>query len=316
MRHQAIPFLLPVFASACVLDPTWGDSSTRRDPIDFSGMASRANAPVRIQAWNHGASAFETVASLTGSATRYATDPEIYGWSRPGVRLADRYWVPPGASCRDGGMANLRIQEINTDGTTSDLATFDAAGEACLNAHLADGEHPVAAGYACKRDQATIVLFAPPQCVPAATTDATPPSATVRLANATSAWERTTGGTAGTASPGRLSRLTATGLAHDLDGGAPRAQVTGEYTVTCRRASDGATTSLRHPIASVFTRPFTPGVNTDVSAEANWIIDVPAIVASECVTGYTFNRLQGFITATATNAAGAVATSPRLDFSL
>lgn len=313
--HRLVTVTLLV-APACVLEPSWGESSTRRDPIDFSGTASRANAPLRVQAWNHDASGFETVASFTGGTTRYATEPDLYGWSRPAVRLADRYWVPTGFGCASGGMANLRVQEINSDGTTRDLATFDQAGKDCLYDQIGDGAHPVAAGNACKLEDETIVLFSPPQCVSATASDATPPLVTVRLANATSVWERSTGETAVSASPGRGSRLTATALVRDLDGGAPRAQLTGEYTVICRRASDGATTSLRHPISTVFTRPFTLGAATDVTAETTWLVDVPTIVASECAAGYVFSRLDGFITASGTNTTGTTATSPRLGFSI
>lgn len=304
-------------APACVLNPTWGDEPTRRDPIDFSGMASRANAPVRIQAWNHGTAAFETVASFTGTATRYASDPDIYGWSRVGVRLADRYWVPAGAPCQTGGMANLRVQEQNTDGSFTDLATFDQAGEDCLYDHIGDGDHPVAAGNACKRDQATIVLFAPSQCVPALAIDPTPPAVTVRISNATQAYQRTSGESAASYTGiSRTSRLSATSLVRDRDGAVTRAEVTGSYTVTCRRASDGATSSWVQPISSRMDRAVTPGTLADIAIETTWLIDVPSIVATGCVTGFAFHRLAGSVTARGTNAAGTVVSSPVLSFSI
>jgi hypothetical protein len=149
---------------ACVTTPIWGDEVGRRQPVNFEGVASRASAPLRIQAWNHGTATFETVRTFTAGTRRLATAPDIYGWSTTGVTFADRYWVPPGATCHDGGMANLRVQEQSTSGAWSDLATFDAAGEECLYDHIGAGDHPVAAGYTCKRSQATIVLFAPPSC--------------------------------------------------------------------------------------------------------------------------------------------------------
>jgi hypothetical protein len=304
-------------APACVLDPIWGDEPTRRDPIDFSGMASRTSAPVRIQAWNHGASAFETVASFTGGTRRYASEPDIFGWSRVNVRLADRYWVPPGAPCQTGGMANLRVQEQNSDGSFTDLATFDEAGEECLYDSIADGDHPVAAGNACKRDQATIVLFAPPQCVPAAASDPTPPAVTVRIANATQAYQRNPGeGAASYSGISRTSRLSAMSLVRDLNGAVSRADVVGSYTVTCRRTTDGTLYSYPSPISSRTTRTVTPGVLADIAIETTWLIDVPSIVASGCASGYTFHRLAGSITAHGTNAAGTVASSSLLSFTI
>jgi hypothetical protein len=303
-------------APACVLNPIWGDEPTRRDPIDFSGMASRTSAPVRIQAWNHGASVFETVASFTGGTRRYASEPDLFGWSRVSVRLADRYWVPTGATCQSGGMANLRVQEENEDGTFTDLATFDAAGEECLYDNNADGDHPVAAGNACKRVDETIVLFSPPQCVPAAATDPTPPAVTVRIANATQAYQRNPGEAAASYTGiSRTSRLSAMSLARDLDGAVARADVVGSYTVTCR-STDGTQYSYTSPISSRMTRPVTPGVLADVAIETTWLIDVPSIVATGCTSGYTFHRLAGSITAHGTNAAGGTASSSLLSFTI
>lgn len=320
-RTPRSPFLLSLFAllgaPACVLNPTWGDEPTRRDPIDFSGMVSRANAPGRIQAWNHTTGAFETVATFTATSTRYASDPDLYGWSRVGVRLADRYWVGATGSCRDGGMANLRVQEQNTNGTFSDLATFDEAGEDCLYDRIADGDHPVAAGNACKRENATIVLFAPPQCVTAPSSDATPPAVTVRLANATTAYERTTGETDRTVSGvSRLSTLTATALVRDRDGAVTRAQLTGSYTLRCRRAVDGDIWSLTYPISSIMSRSVTVGTLADIAIEVNRPIDVPALVTATCPSGYAFYRIDGSVVATGTNVVGTVVSSPRLTFSI
>lgn len=317
MRRCNLLILVSVSAPACVLNPTWGDEPTRRDPIEFTGMASRASAPIRIQAWNHGGNAFETVASFIGGTTQYASDPDLYGWSRVGVRLADRYWVPAGAPCQTSGMANLRVQEENEDGTFTDLATFDQVGEDCLAEAIADGDHPAAAGNACKRDQATIVLFAPPQCVTALAVDSTPPTATVRLSNATQAYQRGPGESSGTVGGiSRTSRLSATSLVRDRDGAVNLANVTGSYTVTCRRASDGSTQSYTQPISSRTTRTVTPGTLADIAIETTWVIDVPTIVATGCVSGYAFQRIEGSVTASGTNTAGTVATSPTLSFTI
>jgi hypothetical protein len=317
MKRNALIVFACLAAPACVLNPTWGDEPTRRDPIDFSGMASRASAPVRIQAWNYHTSAFETVASFTGTTRRYASDPDIYGWSRVGVRLPDRNWVPPGAPCSSGGMANLRVLEDHTDGTFTELATFTQDGEECLYDEIADGAHPVAAGNTCKYVDERIVLFAPPPCVPALLVDASPPAVSVRIQNTTQAYQRSAGESPLTATGiSRTSRLSLMSLARDLNGAVKQADVVGSYTVTCRHTASGITSSWTQPVASRMTRPVTAGALTDVAIETTWLVDVPSIVATGCTTGYTFDRIEGSITASGTNVAGAVTTSPLLTFSI
>jgi hypothetical protein len=185
----------------CVTSPNWGDSpSSRRDAIDFTGMASRANAPLRVQAWNYTTSTFDTVRSFTGSATRLATSPDLYGWSTNTVVLPDRYWSPGG--CESSGMANLRVLEVNTDGTTSELATFTEAGMDCVNDHLGEGDHPVVAGNACRYPEPRIVLTTPVQCPFPNLADITGPQLSIRLADPTRVWQATSGG----------SELTAAGI--------------------------------------------------------------------------------------------------------
>ncbi len=317
-------FLSTALASGCVLSPSWGDEPTRRDPIDFDGMASKAGATVRIQAWNHGLSQFETVSTFTGTSQRYASDPDLFAWSRIGVQLADRYWVPAGASCQSSGMANLRVQEQNDDGTWMELATFDAAGEDCVYDRIGDGSHPVAAGNACKLDDARIVLFAPPQCVLPASADATPPVLTVRLLNAatpsaaTRVFERTSGVDTADLTVtglGRTTRLAASAHVRDRDGAVRSVQLLGDTNVLCR-GSDGST--LLVPVSANVSRSqsITTGVPAEIGLDASRVIDVPGLAAARCPAGTTFQEIRGVLFATGTNAAGTSSATPALRFTI
>lgn len=321
-RHHLLRSIVVAAATAplaaCVTSPIWGDEPTRRDPIDFTGVVSRASAPVRVQAWNHGTATFDTVRTFSASTTRLATSPDIYGWSTYGVSLADRYWVPPGASCRDGGMANLRVQEQATSGTWSDLATFDAAGEACLYDRIGDGEHPVAAGNACKRSQATIVLFAPPQCVIAPASDASAPVATIRLSDGARAWQTSSEAGAADVDAGRRPlpvALTAQALVRDRNGGVRRAELVGDTVVTCR-FTDGTMTALPLPVTASTTQTVVPGAQVQIGLDATRAIDVARLTTSTCPAGSAFVGVSGTLFATGTNGAGATVTSRALRFRL
>lgn len=305
--------------AACVTNPTWGEEPARRDPLDFSGMASKASAPLRIQAWNHGRGDFDTIRNFTGGTTRWATSPDLFGWSKVGVTLSDTYWVPPGAGCETSGMANLRVQEQNSDGSWSDLATFDAAGEACLNERLAAGDHPVAAGNRCKLDDARVVLFAPPQCVRAVTADATPAVVTVRLSDGSRAWQATSAAGAADVTASGLSRttaLTATAMVRDRDGAVRRVDLVGDTVVVCRRTSDGTTAALPLAVTAAATQPVTAGALAQISLDASRTIDVNRLVTATCPAGTTFVRVDATLMATGVNSAGATATSRAIRFTL
>lgn len=324
-RSSHLVLFASILASgACVMSPNWGDDPTRRDPIDFDGVASQANASMRVQAWNHGLSAYETVASFVGTDDLRAVDPDIYAWQRLGVRLADRYWIPPGGSCRDPGMALLRVQEYKGNDTWSDLATFDQAGEDCVWERIADGSHPVGAGNACKRSEPTIVLFAPPQCVPAKTSgDSTAPGVTIRLMNsssvvtATAAYERTSGQSDLTLSYlSRSSYLTAYGIARDLDGAVRNVEIAGDTRVVCRNTSNGTLTIYPFHVNASRSQTVTSGTYAEVSLETSRLINVPGLAASTCPSGWTFQEIQGTLFAAGTNAAGAVTVSPQIRFTV
>lgn len=147
--------------SSCVVNPVWGDRPLSRDtPIDFSGATAKAGIPIRIQAWNLTTNTWNTIRSFNASNGRVATSPDLYGWDAQDVVIPNQYWGP-GTRCT-GGMANLRVIELNTDGTVSELATFDEAGRDCLNDRMNAGEHPINAGNACKYPDPRIVLFSQP----------------------------------------------------------------------------------------------------------------------------------------------------------
>lgn len=305
-----------VVVGGCVLNPVWGDSpSSRRDPIDFGGMASKANATLRVQAWNYARGDFDTLRTFVGGTSQFATSPDLFGWSTVGVAIPDANWVPVGAGCETGGMADLRVQELNSDGTTTDLATFDAAGKDCLNAHLAAGEHPVAAGLACKLPDETIVLFAQPQCVPATVHDATPPSVTVRLTDNVSAWQASASDVTATGLS-RTRGLVATAMVRDHDGAVRRVTLQGDTSVMCRRASDGAMTVVPMGVAAARTQAVIEGVSADIGLEAASAINVSRLVTSTCPAGFGFVRIDGWVSATGTNTAGTALTSSAVRFAI
>lgn len=307
-----------VVVAACVTSPTWGDEPTRRDPIDWTGTASAARAPLRIQAFNHATGAFETVRSFEASSSRVASSPDLFSWSTVGLTLPDRYWVPAGASCRDGGMANLRVQERNTDGSFRDLVTFDAAGEACLYEQIGDGTHPVAAGNACKREDDTIALFAPPQCVPATTFDATPALVTIRVSDGLRVWQTTSepGATDITASGvSRTRPLTATAMVRDRDGAVSRVNLVGETVVRCRFA-DGSFTALPLGVSATNDQAAREGELADIGLDAARTIDVNRLTSATCPAGSTFQRLDVTLFATGANTTGLTRTSRQVRFSL
>jgi hypothetical protein len=144
--------------SGCVFNPVWGDEPLSRDtPIDFSGATANASAPLRIQAWNLTTNAWNTIRSFNASNGRVATSPDLFGWSAQDVVIPNQYWGP-GTRCSPG-MSNLRVIELNSDGTVLELVTFDEAGRDCLNDRMNAGEHPISAGNACKYPDPRIVLF-------------------------------------------------------------------------------------------------------------------------------------------------------------
>jgi hypothetical protein len=309
---------IPLLFGACVLDPTWGDEPTRRDPIDFSGMAAKSGATLRVQAWNYQLNAFENLGStFTGTTNKFASDPDLFAWNRVGVTIPDRNWVPTGASCTSSGMANLRVQELNTDGTWSDLATFDAAGRDCVDDHLAAGEHPVAAGNACKRTNATIVLFAPPQCVPATTFDSTPADVTIRLTDGTQAWQRTSGSSdLSFTVVSRTKPLTATAMVRDREGAVTSVRLLGDTNVVCRRASDGLMALVPVAVSGTASQVVHAGELASISLDVSRLIDVNRLVTATCPAGFAFQRVNGVLFATGANATGLTVTSPALRFSI
>jgi hypothetical protein len=308
--------LLFVFTGACVMDPIWGQDATRRDPIDFDGTASKPSATLRIQAYSYAISDFETLATFVGGTQQLASSPNLFAWNRIGVTIPDRLWVP-GGDCTQNGMADLRVQEMNTDGTFTSLATFDAAGKQCLSDHLAAGEHPVTAGNACKLADRTIVLFAPPQCVPARTVDPTPPKVTIRLSNTASAWHAADGeaDVNVTFIPHALS-LDAHAMVRDPDGTASRVQLAGNVNVICHRNSDGATLTFPSPLNAVATQATSNGVVAQIGLDASHAIDVPGLVANVCPAGSTFVRGDGAVSASGSNAAGTTVSSPTIHFTI
>jgi len=299
------------------MDPVWGSTPTRRDPVDLSGVASKPNAVLRIQATSYETRDFVTLLTFRGTATRVASSPDLYSWSSIGLAIDDRFWVPTIGTCTSGGMANLRVQEQDTDGTFRDLATFDAAGRDCVYDHIAAGEHPVTAGSACKLENETIVLFAPPQCIPARTTDPTGPDVTVRLSNSASAWQAASGGTNVTVPfVPRTLPLNARAMVRDRDGAVSRAQLGGSVNVVCRRASDGAIVRVPVTVDATSTQSITAGALAQISLDASRSINVSALVTSTCPAGYAFDHGDGNLFAVGTNAAGASVYSPQISFTL
>lgn len=147
---------------ACVLGPQDHTSvESRTDPIRFEGYTSAAHALVRIQAWNHDTSSWNTRATFNATDIARGRDLQIYQWTRT-LTLPEVYWVGSAGGCESGGMALIRVQEL-TGSTWSTLSTFDEGGFECLNEKLGDGLDAVPAGYHCRTGD-DIVLFAPPTC--------------------------------------------------------------------------------------------------------------------------------------------------------
>ncbi|MEZ4400884.1 MAG: hypothetical protein R3B06_12740 [Kofleriaceae bacterium] len=304
-----------VLATGCVLSPVWGDApSSRRDPIDLTGMAGHPNAPLRLEARSYTTGAYELVRTFSGTSTQWAASPNLYGWSTNSVQLADRFWSPGG--CESSGMASLRVVETNPDGTETTLSTFDAAGKDCLNAHLAAGEHPVTAGAACDRTDPTIVLFTPVQCVVPTSVDASPAVVTVRLTDPTRVWQATSGG-ADVAPSGvtRTSVLTATGMTRDRDSSAAQVRLVADLNVQCRRASDGLIVLTPRGWNELRTQTAPPGARAQISLDASRAISIPSLVAS-CQAGTSFVRLDADLFAVGANPAGAMVSSPHLRFTV
>lgn len=299
---------------ACVTSPNWGDEpSSRRDPIDFTGMASRANAPLRVQAWNYTINAFETVRTFTGSSTRLATSPDLFGWQTNGVALADRHWSPGG--CESPGMANLRVLEVNADGTLSELATFTEAGMDCVNDHLADGDHPAAAGNACRHPDPRIVLTTPVQCPFPNLADTTGPRLTIRLTDPTRVWQASTGGADLTAAGlTRTSSLTATAMVRDPESTAAQVRLIADLNLQCRNSA-GAILLTPRGFTETRTQPVVATTRSQISLDAARAISVATLV-SGCPAGTTFVRLDGAVLADGQNGAGASAGSPVIRFTV
>ncbi|MBP8805040.1 MAG: hypothetical protein KBG48_01955 [Kofleriaceae bacterium] len=298
----------------CVTSPNWGDSpSSRRDAIDFTGMASRANAPLRVQAWNYTTSTFDTVRSFTGSATRLATSPDLYGWSTNTVVLPDRYWSPGG--CESSGMANLRVLEVNTDGTTSELATFTEAGMDCVNDHLGEGDHPVVAGNACRYPEPRIVLTTPVQCPFPNLADITAPQLSIRLADPTRVWQATSGGSELTAAGiTRTTTMTATARLRDAESTAAEVRLIADLNLQCRNAA-GSTLLSPRGFVEPRTQAVVAGTRSQISLDATRGISISGLI-SACPSGTTFVRLDGAILADGRNGAGAFAASPVIRFTV
>jgi hypothetical protein len=147
--------------SGCVIYPAWGDEPLSRDTaIDFSGATANAGISIRIQAWNLSTNAWNTLRTFNASTGKVATSPDLFGWSAPDVVIPNAYWGP-GTRCTPG-MANLRVVEVNANGSLLEMATFDEAGRDCLFERMNLGEHAINAGNACKYPDPRIVLFSQP----------------------------------------------------------------------------------------------------------------------------------------------------------
>ena len=312
----AIALATATLTGACVTAPTWGDEPTRRDPLDFTGVASRRDATLRIQAFNHARGDFDTIRNFSGSASKVASSPDLYSWSMPGIRLADAYWVGTGATCESTGMANLRVQERNDDGSFSDLATFDAAGEDCLWDRIGDGEHPASAGRACKRTDPRIVLFAPPQCVRATTFDTTPAEVTIRVSDGARVFQANDRGTSDVTAGGfvRTTPVTATALVRDRDGAVSRVDLVGDTVVRCR-TPEGLDSVIAQPVTATQTQVAREGVLTPIGLEASRTIDLVRLAAT-CPAGWTFQQVDVTVFATGANTTGQTRTSRTIRFTV
>ncbi len=310
----AVVLLTTSVLPGCVTSPNWGDApSSRRDPIDVTGMASRASAPLRVQAWNYTTRAFDTVRTFTGSSTHVATSPDLFGWQTSGVALADRHWSPGG--CESTGMANLRVLEVNADGTTSELATFTDAGMDCVNDHLAGGDHPVAAGNACRYPDPRIVLFTPVQCPFPTLADATGPRLTIRLTDPTRVWQASTGGADQTATGiTRTSSLTATAMVRDPESTAAQVRLIAELDLQCRNAA-GATVLTPRGFIETRDQTVVSTSRSQISLDATRALGVSGLVGG-CPAGSTFVRLDGTVRADGRNGAGTSAGSPAIRFTV
>jgi hypothetical protein len=278
-----------VLATACVLSPTDGDTLTsQHDLLDFTGGAAAAGNAISVEAWNHTTGEFESVGGTTTSSSRLSSEPDMFRWSVPGVDLADRHWVLPGADCTSSGIARLRVLEQR--GTQRvQLFTFDAGGQACLAEEIGDGTHPVGAGNICRTGE-QIVLHAPPRCVRVPSSDLTGPFAALRASQGASIWKTDSSRSSrvtGTASASSAISLRASG--RDLDSGVRVASLSGTATVTCVRGAES--TTVDSPLAARVNGPWRRGELAETGLDASLTV-VPSSFRSSCATGFTATSLR------------------------
>lgn len=311
-------FVLAALAAAvlpsCVLTPSWGEGETsRRDPLDLSGMASKPNASLQVQLWNHNSQRFDIVRSFSATSTPVTTSPELYPWSVTGLAAADLYWS--GGGCALSGQLTLRVLEANGTSAPTELATFDEDGQRCLNEHMVAGEHPVAAGQACKRDDARVILHAPPECILANPLDLSPPTALVRLDDGRDAWQLSHDEPATTVSLSRNGSVRIMALGRDSQSAMRSTQLTASIFLECR-AADGSL--QRIPQGSTTQSqglPFDPTRYTAIGLVAQRTFTPAAMIAS-CPQGTTFNKITGELFAEGTNGVGLRRAAPRLSFTI
>ncbi|HVK73922.1 MAG TPA: hypothetical protein VM734_11415 [Kofleriaceae bacterium] len=296
--------------SGCVLSPTDdGTVTSRIDPLTMTGYASAAGARVQIRAWNHDRADWDVVREVRSGNTGIGRDVQIFGWNANNLLLGDRYWYGGTAACPTGsGMSLIEVRELR--GTTwSPLATFDAAGRACLEAKLADGVDFVAAGNACRTGD-ELVLFAPQQCTAVAASDPTPPRVVLRATDDDRVWEVTDGDLVGPFAEVSNRPLRLRVDAFDAQG-VSLAQADYEREIRCRLAS-GATYTVRE-----VGRIYAPPVGSTAGISAGAAIDT----TRASIQGYCgSNTVAGVVIRVAggrgDNARGTVRTTPGMTFTV
>lgn len=152
--------LIAVSMAGCVWEPVDQSTQSRTAPFDVRGWAAAPGSTITVEALNYATGSYDVIGAMTttSSSLQNWTNPSLYHYATPSVTLDSNYWVPPGAGCETGGMANLRVFE-----NSARLNTFDQAEKDCVSDEVWNGAHPVNAAQDCGYSN-TLVLFSPPTC--------------------------------------------------------------------------------------------------------------------------------------------------------
>lgn len=304
--------LLPLaLLSGCVISPL-DDSSVadRLEPLDFSGYAYAANAPLQLWAFDHDRGTFELVRSFRGSDRAVGRDVRMYGWTASDVLLGERWWRRTSAGCSTAGAARFRVTEETSSGTYR-LKTFDEAGHDCLSDEIAAGTDFYDAGAECYTGD-EIRLTVGGQCATVPSSDTTPPFVQLRISDGVSLSEARSDRSFARTIETRASRI------HRFDAdafdaqGAAYVQIDGELAVMCGDAPGPSYLRLRYFDGEPPT--YRPGAVVDVSAGVSEDVDVRAVASSVCPPGAPPRSATGRFFATGWNAHDGETRTPQIRF--